>query len=127
LLHSWNSREQPSFAASMHIAHHASMQDDRQPAVHQIALPPLLKPLPPLLHEAKINVASWIRVGAIREQSITRKFEGERATHEGREDYGKKKREFLEDLKYIFFLKTFLELVYMFFWKLLGSSNGFLL
>lgn len=74
------------------------------------------------------------RVGAIGEQSITRKFEGERrkfegerVTHEGREDYGKKKREFLEDLKYIFFLKTFLELVYMFFWKLLGSSNGFLL
>jgi hypothetical protein len=45
---------------------------------------------------------------------MTRKFAEERARDEGREDYGKRKRERLEGLKCVFSLKTLLGLVYMF-------------
>jgi hypothetical protein len=103
------------------------MQDDRQTValhasskmtvkqLHQIALPPLLKHLPPPLREAKINV---VCIGPIGEQYMTRKFAGERTRDEGHEDYEKRKRELLEGLKCAFFsLKTLLGLVYMFSWR----------
>jgi hypothetical protein len=38
---------------------------------------------------------------------MTRKFAGERTRDEGREDYGKRKREMLEGLKCIFLYKKF--------------------
>jgi hypothetical protein len=43
---------------------------------------------------------------AIGEGFATRKFAGQQATDAGCEEYGDKKRELLEDLKYIFFPKN---------------------
>jgi hypothetical protein len=43
---------------------------------------------------------------AIEEGFATRKFAGQQAADAGREEYGDKKRELLEDLRYVFFPKN---------------------